>query len=404
MAFNYNVIADAAGRPSILATERKVISGLNVDFMLSWLCFGADGDTPTLVSAANPLPVTLTSGDIELGAVELKNSTTDDRAAVIATTPVGTEFGLVVRTLGALTNTQLRATPVPVSAATPLEVTGTGTAVNDTPIASTNVSAYRFVAIQLTGTIVVPTVQWEVSNNGVDWNVQALQVLAPGIQTNFPIDTNQALSGVFAGPIFTKFFRARVTVSTGNVVTALALFGPDTVPHVAGAMLIATGGRVSSAAASDVDSSGTVGINVNARQQNFNPLALTWERQQSNFEATLLASAARTATTATTDQINRNSGRLNLFLNVSAAGAPPPSITLNLEVKDPVSGGYFTVWTSVAIATTGLRAYHFGDGASGGLWTDVEPFSLAARTWRVNVAHGNANSITYSLAAAVALP
>lgn len=38
------------------------------------------GDTP--VSAAAPLPVTLVTGDIEIGAVEIKNSTDDTRATV----------------------------------------------------------------------------------------------------------------------------------------------------------------------------------------------------------------------------------------------------------------------------------------------------------------------------------
>lgn len=46
-----------------------------------------------LVDAA----VDLTAGDIEIGGVELKNATTDDRAKVTNQPAVDTDFGLVVR-------------------------------------------------------------------------------------------------------------------------------------------------------------------------------------------------------------------------------------------------------------------------------------------------------------------
>src|SRR5450631_2970345 len=91
--------------------------------------FGSNG-TATQVDATNPLPVTdaslkdgsqetqivdslgnkatvtgnkldvnaTFSGDIEIGAVEIKNATTDDRTAVINIAPT-TEFGLVVRNI-----------------------------------------------------------------------------------------------------------------------------------------------------------------------------------------------------------------------------------------------------------------------------------------------------------------
>lgn len=43
---------------------------------------------PTSVSPANPLPVTLTTGDIEIGAVELKDGATDTRATINAANTV----------------------------------------------------------------------------------------------------------------------------------------------------------------------------------------------------------------------------------------------------------------------------------------------------------------------------
>lgn len=46
-----------------------------------------------------PVTVELTPGDIEVGAVEIKNATTDDRAAVQDSAPVGTEQALVTRNI-----------------------------------------------------------------------------------------------------------------------------------------------------------------------------------------------------------------------------------------------------------------------------------------------------------------
>lgn len=78
--------------------------------------------------------VTLTVSDVEIGAVEIKNSTTDDRATVRNSDPAPTDFGLVVRNIpsgtqavsisgsvpvtGPLTDAELRASAVPISVAT----------------------------------------------------------------------------------------------------------------------------------------------------------------------------------------------------------------------------------------------------------------------------------------------
>lgn len=64
--------------------------------------FDAEGNL--LVSTT--VPVDLDAGDLELGAMEIKNATTDDRAKVTNQPAVDTDFGLVVRLprRGALTN------------------------------------------------------------------------------------------------------------------------------------------------------------------------------------------------------------------------------------------------------------------------------------------------------------
>lgn len=65
-----------------------------------------DGSGNSITSTGGKLDVnaTLTNGDIQIGAVELKNATTDDRVAVINTAPT-TEFGVVTRNIPSGTQT-----------------------------------------------------------------------------------------------------------------------------------------------------------------------------------------------------------------------------------------------------------------------------------------------------------
>lgn len=105
---------------------------------LIWSKVRVNGTTGALLVEA-----TLSTGDIQIGAVELKNATTDDRAIVSAAGAVKVDGSAVTQPVsgtvtasGPLTDTQLRATAVPVSGpatdaqlrATPLPVSGTVTA------------------------------------------------------------------------------------------------------------------------------------------------------------------------------------------------------------------------------------------------------------------------------------
>jgi len=121
----------------------------------------------------------------------------------------------------------------------------------------------------------------------------------------------------------------------------------------------------------------------------------TWDRQRNNVEATLLASAARTATANSADQVSYNSKGLVLYLDVTSV-TDTPSITLSLEIKDSIGGGYFTVWTAAAAVTaTGDKAYLFVPGGAAGSYTEAVNL-VVSRTWRLTVTHADADSITYS--------
>jgi len=126
----------------------------------------------------------------------------------------------------------------------------------------------------------------------------------------------------------------------------------------------------------------------------------TWDRLRNITPLTLLASAARTVTTASADQTNYNGCTLTLYVNVTVIGTG--SVTPSLSFKDPVSGTAFVVWTAAAaIVANGLYVYAFGLGSSDGLFTENEAFGLAARTWLATLTSNNANTVTASLGAVV---
>ena len=124
------------------------------------------------------------------------------------------------------------------------------------------------------------------------------------------------------------------------------------------------------------------------------------EITRSNTEVVLLASAARTIATSSANQVNDNSCGLILIVNITVDPATA-SITPTLQIRDPISGNYFTVWTAaVALTAVGTTAYLFDIGGVGiaGSFTEAINIRLT-RTWRFTMTVANASSMTYSVSA-----
>lgn len=114
---------------------------------------------------------------------------------------------------------------------------------------------------------------------------------------------------------------------------------------------------------------------------------------------TALASAARTTTTQSADIDTTGFRGIVVFLNVTAASGTG-GLTMRVRGRDPVSTN-FVALASVGSAVTaiGITALQFGGGgavtsagvtggAMGGLLPDII---------RIEVAHGDASSYTYSV-------
>lgn len=124
------------------------------------------------------------------------------------------------------------------------------------------------------------------------------------------------------------------------------------------------------------------------------------DRQRGNVALALLASAARTAETSSSDTVNYNHTKILLVVNVSSMTATPV-LTPKLQIKDSISSAYVTVWTAAAnITATGTYAYLFAIGGSGGAGGFTEVASLlVGRTWRFTMSVADTDSATYSVSA-----
>lgn len=118
----------------------------------------------------------------------------------------------------------------------------------------------------------------------------------------------------------------------------------------------------------------------------------------------LLTSAARTATTASADQLNTGAGNVArgvvVVVNITSIGTG--SITASIQRKN-LDGSYTNIVTSGALVT-GTKAILLLDPLVGtqtaGTEFDGTPTDgILPQTWRVNVVANNANSVTYSVGA-----
>ncbi len=148
--------------------------------------------------------------------------------------------------------------------------------------------------------------------------------------------------------------------------------------------------------AADGDTPGTYGYGMRVVPYSRLYNGATWDRERSNSEETVLASAARTATVSSADLTNYNARGVTVVIDVTAI-TDTPSVIATVQGKDPLSGKYFTLLESAAITGTGttVLVVHPSITAS----TNLKAQLPLPRTWRVTLTHADADSITYSIGA-----
>lgn len=107
-----------------------------------------------------------------------------------------------------------------------------------------------------------------------------------------------------------------------------------------------------------------------------------------------LSSAARTATVNSSGIDSKSEDGCHVVLDVTAI-VTAPSIVLKVQGYDMASSTWYDILTGAAVTTVSTVVYrvHPSLTASANLTVkDMLPSDI-----RINVAHGNANSITYSV-------
>jgi len=247
-----------------------------------------------------------------------------------------------------------------------------------------DVSDFATVMMQVTGTF-VGTITWEVSNDGTNW----LSIRGTPDTTAWGLTTATAVGMYYITVGGCRYLRARISAWTSGAITVVGLATTLTRPH--------QDLRISAPADALTPTSVNVVAPIGYTFNNTN-----WDRQRGNMDTDVLASAARTSTTNSTDKVNYNGRGVLVTLNVTAL-ADTPSIVLSIEAK--MGAVYEALLTaSAAVTATGIHSYlvYPGVGAASGDVVQVAGFPLP-RTWRVTVTHGDADSITYVVNASVIL-
>jgi hypothetical protein len=96
------------------------------------------------------------------------------------------------------------------------------------------------------------------------------------------------------------------------------------------------------------------------------------------------------------DQLNPAHRGVKVVIDITAIGGGA-TLTVTIKGKDPVSGKYFVILASAALAATATTVLTVFPGATaaGNLTVNDQ----LPRTWRVESAVGTANNITYTIGA-----
>lgn len=114
----------------------------------------------------------------------------------------------------------------------------------------------------------------------------------------------------------------------------------------------------------------------------------------------IFTSQAYTATTGSSQTANRNFRGVLLYLNVTAVSGTSPTLTVQLQGKDPSSGNWFAVAAATsAVTAMGQYVYVFYPGATTGSAT-LGVSTVLPANWRVNaVIGGTSPSFTFTVTA-----
>lgn len=382
-----------------------------VKYPYSKLDIGGDG-VASPVTVANPLPI---GGTVTVSNMVAQGLTDAQiRATALPVSLLGVATEATLSALNTKTPTQGQAamsasspvviasnqSPIPtLEAATVITGQATQTAVINNildAVASANatdVSNLRAAVIQVVSTGTAGTFIFEQSNDNVNW--RPLPVFNAELVTAAPITTAITATvsqTIYTFPIRGRFIRLRIaTLITGGSVQAFSRLSSD--PWTPTASLVAS----PTAANLNANVSGTVTSNQGTAN------AAPWLANPLTSQITAEASSAKTASgNSAAAIINPSFSGVLLFLNASVVTGTTPSLTVRVQVQDPVSALWVDVpgasYAAITAATATPVLLLINLGATPAVNAAVN-YQLP-RTWRLaGVISGTTPSFTFSVGA-----
>lgn len=311
-----------------------------------------------------------------------------------------------------LTDTELRATAVPVSASSLPLPAGAATAAKQPALGTAGTPSADVISVQgvsggepieVTGTLTASggLTDTELRATAVPVSIAApvtvvnLGTFAVQADTELPTATSQAdATGNPTAPVVGAFLSGwngsswdRVkTVNTGQIKSTL---------------YDASGNAIlpSPAALSDTASNPTT-VLVGACEHVWDPTNSQWQRRQAHDARNLIASASYNpgagASTSGATQTNRTGSRCLAEISITAAGTG----TLTLRIIGRAAAGNWVALAYIAASGTGQKTIMYGPGCTGlgtGGATGVDCFvaGMLPREWYVDVVHSAASAWTY---------
>lgn len=296
----------------------KITDGTNTASVSAASALKVDGSAVTQpISAASlPLPTGAatsalqTTGNSSLSSIDTKTLTAGQKT-------MANSYPVVVASDQSTLPTQNQV----------LAGTGTGTALNQTPIPDTDASRYQCLKFQVTGTFTA-TLTMEGSSDDVNWlSIYFKDVNATNTAQNQTV-TNTGGTSVFQMPINTRRVRLRVSAFTSGTATVTYDFSTLPCSQDMGIRTVTINGSVATTL-----SSGTL---------------------TSQAVTTDIASAART-TTFTSGNINPQQGAMSesFGLNVTAVSGTNPTMDCVINESNDTAANYQTVYAFQRITATG---------------------------------------------------
>lgn len=114
--------------------------------------------------------------------------------------------------------------------------------------------------------------------------------------------------------------------------------------------------------------------------------------------AALVTLAAAAVSGVSADQTNPLSRGLQLNINITSITGTAPTLTVTIQGKDPVSGVYYPLLTSAALAAAGLTSLTLYPGAT--VAAMVAASQVLPLTWRISYAiAGTTPAVSATIAA-----